>query len=207
MLNQQMPAPPVMAWNPELQALADACGQGDANAMLRLSEYIRTTPAYKKAVPAINMWLLRSAVYGNSEAQERVRAEVLQNELFLKKCMLPYGNMVPGKNSSWYASGYSGSILNAVGLLSFQPEGSYTIAGINESRFMVVWESTDYDPADEDGFGREEYYNMFCLDEYFQLIPGVPMTRNLGSAEKARHNEYMQKCTVSYTKKLYNVGK
>lgn len=29
----------------------------------------------------------------------------------------------------------------------------------------------------------------------------------IGSAEKARHNEYMQKCAVSYTKKLYNVGK
>lgn len=190
-MNQQMPAPPVKAWSPELQTLADACGQGDADAILRLSEYIRTEPVYKKAVPAINMWLLRSAIYGNSEAQERVRAEIPQNRLFLKKCVVPYRNMVPGKNSAWYTSGYSGSLLNVIGLLAFQPGRSYTISGINESRFMIVWESVDYDPADEDGFGREEYYNMFCLDEYFQLIPGVPMTQNLSSYDSNRSADYL----------------
>lgn len=190
-MNQQMPAPPVKAWSPELQALADACGQGDADAMLRLSEYIRTEPVYKKAVPAINMWLLRSAIYGNSEAQERVRAEVSQNRLFLKNCAVPYRNMIPGKNSVLYTSGYSGFLLNVIGLLAFQPGKSYTISGINENRFMIVWESVDYDPADEDGFGREEYYNMFCLDEYFQLIPGVPMTRNLSSRDSNNSPDYL----------------
>lgn len=165
----------------ELQRLAAACGRGDNTAMRELSKYLRETmPDYKKGA---DMWLLRAAIYGNSVAQERVLEELKKNPDFLEKSMIPYENFLPGRRESWHSGCYPGHLLNAVGFMAFQPGENYLLAGINESRTMLVWQEDDYDPADEDGFGAETYYNMFYLDEFFQPLTGVPTVYSVSSRD------------------------
>lgn len=165
----------------KLQYLAAACGKGDATAMLELSEYLRKTMPEDEG--AANMWLLRAAVYGNTAAQERVQDEIKQNPYFLKNTPIPYEFLIPGRRASWHSGSYPGYRLNAMGLLAFQPEGTYLLAGLNKYRTMLIWQEVGYDPPDEDGFGEETYYNMFYLDEFFQPIPGVPAVDNVSTRD------------------------
>lgn len=164
----------------KLRCLASACGNGDAVAMLELSEYLRETMPEDDG--AARMWLLRAAVYGNAAAQERVREEMRQNPHFLEKSFIPCEYLIPGKRAN-RRSGYSGKQLNEVGLLLFHPERYYLLAGINQHRTMLVRQEAGYDSADEDGYGAETYYNMFYLDEFFQPIPGVPIIENVSDRD------------------------
>lgn len=177
-MGKKASVPPVDA---KLQCLAVACGKGNAAAMLELSEYLRSTVSDDDG--AVNMWMLRAAIYGNTEAQERVQEEIRQNFYFLKKSLIPYENFIPDKRVNWHSGGYPGHRLNAVGLLAFQQKESYSLAGINKYRTMLVWQEAGYDPPDEDGFGEETYYNMFFLDEFFQPIPGVPVVGNVSTRD------------------------
>lgn len=167
----------------KLLKLAASCGKGDAAAMLELSEYLCGTVPEDAA--AANMWLLRAAVYGNVQAQERVQKEMKQNPYFLKKSLIPYENFIPGRRDTWHCGAYLGRQLNKAGLLVFRPEESYLLAGINKHRTMLVWREAGYDPADEDGFGEEIYYDMFYLDEFFQPIHRVPMVENVSTRDIA----------------------
>lgn len=165
--------------DPELQRLADACALGDAAAMLKLSEYLERKTS--KKIQGSDMWLLRAAIYGDAAAQGRVKEELRERPSFLKNILIPYENFLPGRRVSWHHGYYYGYLLNAVGLLAFQPDKAYLLAGIDDFRIMVVWQEEDYEPPDEDGFGTETYYNMFCLDEFFQPIPEVPMLCNVSN--------------------------
>lgn len=164
-----------------LQNLAEACGKGDADSMLALSEYLHyIVPPYDSAA---NMWLLRAAVYGNTTAQGRVREEMTKTPNFLRAGLIPYEHLIPDRRANWHSGGYSGGGLNAAGLLTFRPEGIYLLSGINQYRTMLVWQEAGDDPADEDGFGAESYYNMFYLDEFFQPIPGVPVVESVSTRD------------------------
>ncbi len=179
----------------ELQELADACGRGDADAMLRLSEYMQFR--MPKAPEVAGMWLVRAAIYGNETAQAIVKEKKVQTPNFFKRYIIPYENFLPGRRENWYSGTYPGKLLNALGLLAFRPEGMYSLTGIGEERFLEVWEENGYDPPDGDGFGEEEYYKMFCLDEFFQPLPGVPMMECASSRDirygscKKRHEDML----------------
>lgn len=164
-----------------LRYMVAACGKGNAAAMLELSKYLhKTVPEDEDAA---NMWLLRAAIYGNSEAQERVRDEIKQNPHFLNNSLIPYENFIPGRRANWHSGCYPGYRLIAAGLWEFQSNKSYLLAGINNYRTMLIWQEAGYDPPDEDGFGEETYYNMFYLDEFFQPIPGVPAVDNVSTRD------------------------
>ena len=160
----------------DLRYLAGVCARGDADAMLELSEYFRQKKPNDKAAV---MWLLRAAVYGNTVAQERVCDEIKQNRYFLEESLIPYENFIPGKHPNRHSGYYSGDELNAAGLLIFQQNEYYMIAGLDKNRAILIWKKTGYDSADEDGFGAETYYDMFYVDEFFQPISGVPRVYNV----------------------------
>jgi len=113
----------------------------------------------------------------------------------LEQCFIPYINFFQRKHNNWYSGSYQGFILNAVGFFAFQPNESYLFSGLNENRFIVVWQEEDYDLPDKDGFGMEEYYNMFCVDEYYQLIPQIPIIYHVSAHDiqivKSCHKKYM----------------
>lgn len=176
----------------KLRNLAEACGKGDADAMLKLSDFLRSI--VPEDTGTANMWLLRAAIYGNAAAQDRVRDEMGNTPYFLKTSLIPYENFLPGRRADWHSGSYPGLRLNAAGLLAFQPEGSYMLAGINQYRTMQIWREADYDPADEDGFGVETYYDMFYLDEFFQPISGVPVVESVST----RDIEYLNGAKAKY---------
>lgn len=171
--------------NPEVDAkvreLAKNCGKGDADAMMALSEYLHAR--IPEEISAINMWLLRAAIYGNVEAQKRVREAIKQNPRFLEMSLIPYEHFIPDRHVNWHIGDYSGQHLNTAGLLAFQPKESYYIAGIDNHRAMLIWREADYEPADEDGFGAETYYDMFYLDEFFRPIPNVPVVKSVSTRD------------------------
>lgn len=187
---QQPPAasaalpPPVQAASPALQQLADACAQGDAQAMLALSEYLTdpakspiVTPAYLQK--GADMWLLRAAIYGSAQAQDRLRQELDRRPGLLRNSLLRWEFFIPERMHYWHEGCYPGRLLNAMGLLAFQPQESYLLAGLDGSRAFLVWQEAGYEAPDEDGFGAENYYDMFYLDEFFQPFPGVPVVTDV----------------------------
>lgn len=168
----------------KLQELAPKCALGDADAMLELSAFYRSL----EAGGVSDLWLLRAAMYGQAQAQGMVESKMRDNPRFLKNLPIPYENFLPGKRAHWYTGTYFGQILNAMGFKAFEPNGKYLLAGIDRDRVMIVEKLVDYDPPDEDGFGAEEYYDYFCLDEFFKPLPDVPTVRNL-SSQGCRHSQ------------------
>ncbi|MCD7784135.1 MAG: hypothetical protein LUH18_00905 [Oscillospiraceae bacterium] len=152
----------------DLEILAEKCGKGDEEAMLELSDYLR-----QDNVDGSNMWLLRAAIYGNKEAQERVMEIVngdrIERMVFFRNMAIPYENFILGKRDNWFTK-YSGSKLNNIGLLVFDPKEIYTVGGVSEKRHIQAGKYEGFDGPDEDGFGYEEYYSYFYLDEFFQPL-------------------------------------
>lgn len=183
---------PVKAASKELQLLLDKCGSGDAAAMASFAAHIKQH--HPKADQWVNMWIVRAAIYGDISSQEVVMRRIKEQPTFLRSLPIPWENFIPGKRESWHSGTYPGKILNEVGFLAFQPNGMYLLAGLNEDRFMIIWEEDDYDPPDEDGFGAEEYYNMFCLDEFYQPISGVPVVKSVST----RDIRYVSSCKEKY---------
>ncbi|MDE7270129.1 MAG: hypothetical protein K2N81_06605 [Acetatifactor sp.] len=192
--------PPVSAHTYALQILASGCAQGDSAAMLKLSNFLRPSATAAPGIGAAyydkgaNMWLLRAAIYGDRTAQEIVLDKIRQNPGFLNNTLIPYENFLPNKRSHWHSGLYSGRLLNMLGLLTFQPEESYLLAGISDQRTLLVYQEVDYDPPDEDGFGAETYYHMFFLDEFFQPLPEVPIVCRVSS----RDITYSDNCKKQY---------
>ncbi|MCD7824112.1 MAG: hypothetical protein LUG86_08900 [Oscillospiraceae bacterium] len=160
----------------ELEILAERCGAGDADAMLELSELLRksaTSAKHDIYRLGANMWLLRAAIYGNKQAQERVM-EIFsegrwQGVDFLEDMTFPYENFIPGKRDNWRTGKYSGRDLNEIGLFAFEPGELYNIAGLSKGRYIEIGRYLGFDGPDEDGFGYEEYYRYSYLDQYFQI--------------------------------------
>ena len=69
----------------------------------------------------------------------------------------------------------SGKLLNNRGYPLFDSERSYSIALPGEDGIVEVRSYVSEDGPDEDGFGREIYYDWWLLDEELKMIPGIPM--------------------------------
>lgn len=73
---------------------------------------------------------------------------------------------------------YSGRYLNYCGFLFFNPERDYTLGTRWRREHYSLVEVNSWcgdDGPDEDGFGREEYYDWWYLDGNLREIEGVDM--------------------------------
>lgn len=70
---------------------------------------------------------------------------------------------------------HDGQWLRGKGYSFFKPGREYVISVPNEHGVVEVTSWCGEDGPDEDGFGREEYYDWWLLDEKLQPIPGVRM--------------------------------
>lgn len=78
----------------------------------------------------------------------------------------------------------SGELLRQRGYTFFDPKRSYTIEKPGEDGVVEVHSWSSEDPADEDGYGEEDYYDWWYLDEALQEIPGVSMIPDRSYFEK-----------------------
>ncbi len=141
------------------EVLLERCRNGDNEAMLEMS---------KKTIQVLSdFWLVRAVLYGNNEAREILR----QNPKRAKKIVLPIQNYIPGERTLWFTKYYSGEVLKMIGFDNLPDINAlYTVAGLSKERVLVIGAETGYEPADEDGFGAETYYNYYVYDEFFRRI-------------------------------------
>lgn len=165
----------------DFELLARRCSKGDADAMLQMSLNFRkrTTELIDYAKVA-DMWVIRAMLYGNKEANTWVEG----NPCCKSNSLFPYDNFIPGKRSTWYVGDYSGVFLNEIGLFYFDPEGIYELPGIDNNRVILAKKYVGYDPPDGDGFGAEYYYDWFYMDEFFNIIEGIPVLKYMSSQDR-----------------------
>lgn len=87
----------------------------------------------------------------------------------------------------------SGKLLNERGYSFFSPERSYSIGLPGEDGIVEVTAYVSEDGPDEDGFGREVYFDWWLLDESLEPIDGVPMWHEYSNLDmRNREAEWKQ---------------
>lgn len=169
--------PKTRHWDkPEFQNIARKCAEGDSAVMYEMMEYFHHKsleyPDTVFYVRAANFWLYRSYQYGNQEAK-----------LSLAKWL----NAHPGqqlrtpKLSNSLRGTMEGYMLNAMGFLDFEEEREYTLHGVDGEGLVLVESYESEDGPDEDGFGREIYYDWWFFDDCLNAIPEAPFLHSYSS--------------------------
>ena len=68
---------------------------------------------------------------------------------------------------------FEGKQLRDMGFCFFDQEREYTLGGIDRNGIVRVYSWCGEDGPDEDGFGREVFYDWWLLDRNLDEIPGV----------------------------------
>ena len=110
------------------------------------------------------MWLNRAAIYGSEEARQLIKSYPLYEEASYLSIEL----QTHSRHSLWKQC--PGVALRLMGLLNFTENAVYYVQGLNENNIYSCYFVVDYDPADDDGFGRENYFNYYYFDEFFCLL-------------------------------------
>jgi len=121
------------------------------------------------------VWLVRSALYGHSKAGKILEQYSLYREISL----IPAWMMNPAEAEQKLKNRHQcmfekveGWELRQAGFTDV-PEEEFdgSLRFLNKEGFYVFSYLSDYIPADEDGFGREDYYESVYFDEFFNLLP------------------------------------
>ena len=147
--------PQIRHWDEsEFQSIARRCAEADASAMYQMKEYFHyKSLQYPDVIfyeRAANFWLYRAYQYGNQEAK-----------LFLAKWVdaHPGQRLRIVKLSNSLGGTLQGYLLNAMGFLDFEEDREYTLHGVDDEGLVLVDSYESEDGPDEDGFGRETYYD------------------------------------------------
>ena len=168
--------------DPEFISLTEWCAKGNSDAMYALSEWFEKMSHKKSASPfyrrASNYWRYRAYLKGNGKACTWFKkfftehpGERLESVLFEFPLLGFFSNAV------------SGEMLNDLGFSFFDSEKEYDFDNCEDEDVVVVSTFESYDGPDEDGFGMEDYYDWWFLDENMQQIPGTKKI-NASSREK-----------------------
>lgn len=160
--------------NAQFAACAHLCAQGDAQAMLELADLLQgygTQPFYAYAS---NFWRYRAYQYGNAQAKVWKERRVHQHP----------GTRIPSVIPSTLEGNHSGKLLRAIGFSFFHPNRMYRLSGVDQAGIVEISSWCGEDGADEDGFGSEDYYDWWYLNEFLQEIPSVSMIHNFSRHER-----------------------
>lgn len=144
----------------------------------------------ENTVKAYMMWLVRAAIYGDTESEKKLEAW----PFYKKRAFLPY-DMLAGKTESC-RNIWASSFLSKIGLIDV-PAG-YEDCGIQfmkEQRYFDFYYVSDYEPPDDDGFGAEWEYGHIYFDEYFCRLR-VKNTREIPEAVRRmdkRRQQYRER--------------
>lgn len=152
----------------QFQKLAGRCAKKDAASMYEMMEYFnRKSLEYPNTVfyrGAANFWLYRSYQYGDQKAAEALE-KWIEEHPGQRLRVLPLSSNLKGT--------LNGYILNALGFPDFEEERAYTLYGVDTEGVVLVNAYESEDGPDEDGFGRETYYDWWYFDDCLQSIPGL----------------------------------
>ena len=163
-------------------SLAKRCAAGDTDAMMALADHLESLGDQEFFRCAANFWRCRALRYGSSAAAAWQEAWILRHPRQRIPCVLP---LQP-------SGGFSGQRLRCAGFLFFRPDREYSLQRPDREGVVEVSSWCDYDPADEDGFGREDYYDWWYLDEHLCELPGVKMLPSYSAQDRRRLPERFQ---------------
>ena len=90
---------------------------------------------------------------------------------------------IPSVIRSTLKGNADGLTLRALGFLFFDPCRKYHLHGLDRTSIVQVCSWCDEEGPDEDGFGREELYDWWYLDEHLNQLPGVEMLHSYSYSE------------------------
>lgn len=165
---------------------ARRCAQKDAAAMEEMAEFFHRQASgegQREFFEAAEwFWKFRAYQYGSEKAKEAVRGWLKEH---------PGERPVSLFLSENLHGGGTGCGLNALGLLFFAEDRSYTLRGMDENGIVLASSYESEDGPDEDGFGMETYYDWWYLDECLNPIPGAERIHSYSNFD--RNASYGQK--------------
>lgn len=177
---QRMKLPQTRYWNEDnFRSLAKQCAMGDVGAMERMGDYFSAKAAHEEETAfyqcAAQFWRTRAYRYGSETAKRFLLAWCEEK---------PNARMAsPGLDEKLKGAA-DGELLNAIGFPFFEPGREYSLSGVDQDGVVEVssWESDE--GPDEDGFGREEFYDWWYLNEYLVLPKGVGYIHSYSNLDK-----------------------
>lgn len=181
---QRIELPQKQYWKErEFQSLAKQCAAGDVEAMDRMGDYFFDKAdrdedrAFYQC--AAQFWWTRAYRYGSEDAKAYLIAWCEKN---------PDDRMASLALDERLWGAADGKLLNALGFPFFTSGREYSLSGVDQDGVVEVssWESTE--GPDEDGFGMEECYDWWYLNEHLVLPPSVGYIHSFSHNDK-RCNE------------------
>lgn len=151
----------------EFIALAKKCRYGKPEAIQRMADYFeRKAELYPQTSfyrAAFHFWTYRAYERGSKKAKGYLETWFREH---------PADESPASPCLSERLSGIGdGTALRALGFFFFSEKQQYSLSGMDADGVVEVSTWVDFDGPDEDGFGREEYFNYWYLDDCLNLPP------------------------------------
>lgn len=173
-LNHRLEVPKRDFWkDPVFAALARRCAVGDTDAMMEFASFYEKSGNEEFYTSAANFWRYRAYLYGSQQAIQ------WRKDWFLDK---PDALIPVALNP--YLSGANGDKLRALGFEFFDPEREYSMDQKDENGVVEVKSWCGTEGPDEDGFGMEELYDWWYMDEFLNPIPGAKVLNGWSSNDR-----------------------
>lgn len=166
--NQKLELPKRDLWeDPRFASLARRCATGDTDAMMEFASLYEHLGDEEFYTSAANFWRYRALLYGSQKAIQWKKEWLQSNP----------DTPIPVALNPYYL-GANGDKLRVLGFAFFDPEREYHFSSKDDSGVIEAnsWCGTE-DP-DDDGFGMEELYDWWYLDEFLNPIPDTQVIRS-----------------------------
>ena len=161
---------------PKLLLLAKGCAQGDTAAMMKLGDYFDQLGQEAFYPLAANAWRYRAFCMGNAEGAQ----------WFENWCAEHPEERLPVLFSAPLRGSYHEGMLRHAGFLFFDADSDEEsdITAPDPNGVVTISKLTDEDGPDEDGFGREDYYSYWYVNEHLSRLPGVAVLANYSNRDR-----------------------
>ena len=141
------------------------CAQGEPGAMMGFAAYLESLGTHEFFSCAANFWRYRAGLYGDPDGARWVTQWMAAHP----------GQRIPSAMRSTFRGSTDGRRLRALGFLFFDPGRQYSLDGPDKDGIVQVCSWCSADGPDETGYGWEELYDWWYLDEHLSELPGVEM--------------------------------
>lgn len=145
----------------KLESLVSECSVDEPETIIKVAEFFSECGKEEFFDAAANFWYYRAKICGSEKA-----SEILKEKCNREKRQLPSVARPEIRNES-------GERLYALGFNFFDKKRDYCVSLPDKNSIVEVTADAGSDGPDEDGFGREEYYDWWYLDENLKRIPCV----------------------------------
>lgn len=165
----------------KLEKLVKECLMEKPDTMITVAEFFLKSGKGTFYKAAANFWYYRAMICGSEKAEK-----IINGKCNAERKALP--------TVAWPDIGEeSGERLYALGFSSFNRRKNYNVDLPDENGIVKVTAYAGSDEVDEDGFGCEEYYDWWFLDENLKEIPGVGGIWGYSKHDKRTNEEQFKK--------------